>query len=310
MNLISIIIPHYNDWSRLKELLITIPKDPKIETIVIDDNSKNNDYNILQLRKEFDSVIFFKNTSSKKGAGAARNIGLQNATGKWILFADADDKFSPNLIEITYQYLNTDYDIVYFIPTSFSEENNTVTERHLTYEKYINKYIDNPNRINELKLRYYFFAPWSKLIRRNIIINNNISFDEVMVSNDVLFSTKIGFYSDKIYATNEQVYSIRKSDNSLTSIINEKRFRQRTEVWMRHINFIKKHLFYRDYKELNTSASTQIIDVIRYKLGIKNVLFVLKKCLEYDVALIDRRFFNIEFIKRRIKAKKCSNTIK
>lgn len=282
---------------RLKEMLLSIPKHSAIEVIVIDDWTENNKTHISKLKEEFPDVVFLENDINKKGAGAARNVGLRNATGKWVLFADSDDVFLPNLFKKIFKYLDTNYDVIYFAPTSFMDDRQNSSRRHVSYENYILNYIENKNRLNELKLRYYFFVPWSKLIKRQIIIDKNITFDEVMVSNDVQFSTKIGFYADNIFATKEVIYSVRESTDSLTSIVTEKSFRQRVEVWMNYVSFIRENLPYDDYKHLDVSASSNLLNAFRSKLGLKNIGYIIRKAIEYKVPLIDKRIFNLYNLK-------------
>ena len=77
--LISIIIPHYNTPALLKRLLDSIGFHEDVQIIVIDDNSTKDIslYQAVQKEYQSDHTIFLKNDSGKKGAGAARNIGLE-----------------------------------------------------------------------------------------------------------------------------------------------------------------------------------------------------------------------------------------
>lgn len=122
MKEISIIIPHYNSYKKLERLLKSIPLDNlKVEVIVVDDNSKDEEiYKNLQL--EFKNVIFLKNKSSNKGAGGARNEGLKIASGKWLLFADADDYFESGAFKKVFSNIDKKEDIIYFKPTSVYEK--------------------------------------------------------------------------------------------------------------------------------------------------------------------------------------------
>src|SRR5699024_11398178 len=90
---LSIIIPHYNSTFLLAKLLRSIPYNSAVQVIIIDDNSdefyQSELYN-LQLKN---NVAIYTNESNTKGAGASRNIGLEKAVGKWLLFADSDDYY-------------------------------------------------------------------------------------------------------------------------------------------------------------------------------------------------------------------------
>src|SRR5699024_8599309 len=90
---LSIIIPHYNSINTLQYLLESIPNYKDIEVIVIDDHSNaESKKELIEIgKKKSTNIKFLNNEPHKIGAGACRNIGLDKASGKWLLFADADD---------------------------------------------------------------------------------------------------------------------------------------------------------------------------------------------------------------------------
>ena len=92
---VSIIIPVYNSEPYLSRCLDSVLAQtyPKIEVLLIDDGSTDNSYAICQQYAQRDSrmkVIHQQN----QGAAAARNTGLDNATGEYIMFCDSDDILS------------------------------------------------------------------------------------------------------------------------------------------------------------------------------------------------------------------------
>lgn len=94
--LLTIIIPCYNSAGSLSVFLESIGSPVNTEIIVIDDKSTEQ----LGLYNELKTVYqgrvqFFSNDGAVKSAGAARNIGLKNAAGKWLFFADSDDVSCP-----------------------------------------------------------------------------------------------------------------------------------------------------------------------------------------------------------------------
>ncbi|NCU28638.1 MAG: glycosyltransferase family 2 protein, partial [Candidatus Moranbacteria bacterium] len=89
---LSIIIPHWQNASDLERLLASIPTKKGYEIIVVDDYSDDNCFKkVVELHESYNFTLLKNN--GKKSAGTCRNIGLSHATGKWILFADADDFF-------------------------------------------------------------------------------------------------------------------------------------------------------------------------------------------------------------------------
>lgn len=299
---ISIIIPHYNSWDYLVELLETIPLKDEIEIIVVDDNSPDQEEKLKFMSKKYPHALFVKNNSSNKGAGAARNIGIEISNGRWILFADSDDLFDKDFFKKIEKYINTNYDIVYFSPYSINI-NGENSKRHVMYKEYVNNYVKESNDFNKLKLKYYFVVPWSKLINRKVIIENKIEFEEIMYSNDILFSAKTGYYSNKIKADNNTIYIVRESEKSLTSNTDYKKFTIRFDAWRNYILFLRNNLKKEEVKILNLSAMTQLVQIKQKKLGIKELIYVLKNCLIYQIPIIDKRIIDINYVKKYLMNK-------
>ncbi|WP_313552413.1 glycosyltransferase family 2 protein [Aerococcus sp.] len=291
---LSIIIPHYNSWQYLQELLESIPRKEWVEIIVVDDNSTNFHENIITFENSFPNVTFLRNNLRNKGAGAARNIGLQNATGNWLLFADADDKFEVNFLDEIGKYFETDYDIVYFSPISFISDGQELSTRHLRYKRYITKYTDEQSETNELKLRYLFEPPWSKLIRSKIIRANDIKFEEIMYSNDILFSAKVGYYAKKIRASNSIIYKIRQNEGSLTTFISEKTFLIRFNAWLDYASFLKTKLPKVKFRKLSLSSFQFIVKLFKYNLRISLLIYVIRKSWKQHISIFDKRILNVK----------------
>src|SRR5574344_311021 len=91
----TIIIPHKNTTDLLRKCIDSIPKRNDVQVIIVDDNSDADkvDFEHFPGLNEERTEVYF--TKEGKGAGYARNIGLQYAIGKWVVFVDADDYFLP-----------------------------------------------------------------------------------------------------------------------------------------------------------------------------------------------------------------------
>jgi glycosyltransferase involved in cell wall biosynthesis len=216
----SIIIPHKNSVNSLLRLCNSIPDYNDIQVIIIDDNSDVEVVRQLQ-NIELNSNIEIVFCDISKGAGGARNIGVKQAKGKWVLFADADDYFTIHLKNLLIDNIESDADIIYFNADS-RDENGKQTYRHLRYSKLVYDFLNDNEKENAL--RYYFTPPWSKMIKRDLIVNNNIEFDEIVASNDVLFSLKTASSAKKIKACKDILYIITLSKGSITQIISKAHF--------------------------------------------------------------------------------------
>lgn len=276
---LSIIIPHFNSFGLLKKLIQSIPDIPEVEVLIIDDRSENYNEKISLLKQNIKrkNIRFFYN-QGVKGAGSCRNIGLKNARGEWLLFADSDDFFVPNWYEIISEYFNLNYDLVYFSPTSINLSTNQISSRHLMYEQLVNNYKQNSTKQNEICLKYQFCTPWSKLIKKNTVIENNIFFDEILVSNDIMFMTKCAYYSSHIKADSRIIYCVTRSGKSLTSSKNEKNFMTRIDVVIRRYKFLEEHLSKKEfnYAHIDRYALGKLVDVVIEKWGPSKFFEILK----------------------------------
>ena len=176
----TIIIPHYRIPKLLKRCLWSIPKRDDLQVLVVDDYSDAD--SIVQLHKlerEFTNVTFIY-SKMNGGGGNARNIGLTYAKGDYVLFADADDFFNYCVDDILDEYANSDYDIVFFNACQIDTDTYLPTRRSTTLQSALKLFY----KTNDFAaLKYMFGEPWGKLIKRELIVNNDVTFDEIPIHN-------------------------------------------------------------------------------------------------------------------------------
>ncbi len=171
-----------------------------MQIIVIDDNSDSGKKPDLE-RSDVEVVLLDANRS--KGAGRARNIGLGYAKGKWLLFADADDYYADYLPQLLDKYVDDDTtDIVYLNARVFDECGNSYLYKS---DKLINDYLANVSG-SELKLRYSMWTPWSRMVKRKVVVDNQLQFDELPAGNDKMFCLFCSRYAAKMMVEENQVY--------------------------------------------------------------------------------------------------------
>lgn len=293
-NLISVIIPHYNTPDSLLRLIKSIPIRDDIEVIVVDDNSDMPFARLQQDLETFPNVQLFKNDSGTKGAGASRNIALQKAVGNWILFADADDFFVENFYDKLVPYLDSDYDIVYFPPTSMDELTGKESTRHIVDVEHVSRYYKDPSLKNMTALKYGVCVPWSKLIRRGLFDEYSIKFDEIMVSNDIMCMTKCAYYSSSIAAANETIYCVTRGLQTLTTKRSEKNFDIRVDVLIRRYCFLRENLSKQEFKYTNIDrrALGILANVVIDNWGMRKFLDVLKLYRRNKIKFFDIGMLN------------------
>ena len=209
--LISVIIPHYNSYGLLRRALDSIPKRGDVEIIVVDDYSSEPSAKEIVAEKKYDHVCF-SFLRKKSNAGKARNIGLNMAKGRYVLFLDSDDYFSKTAFELFINTIESKKELYQFHSTSFIEGTNEEGIRH----RYMTRYYRMKNRTGLLGI----VGPVAKLIKLEFIRENKIYFSDVPAGNDVVFSTLIACKSMEYEFIDNVVYHISQNNQSLTATIN------------------------------------------------------------------------------------------
>lgn len=199
----SIIIPHYNIPDLLARCLRSIPERDDIQVIVVDDNSPGHENYLGSIPELSRKNVEFYATTDGLGAGHARNIGLNHAVGKWLVFADSDDFFAENFSDILDEYVDSTSDIIYF-NTKVCDCYDTSKVFSIKGKEFIFKKCQDTS--NDIYLRICYTEPWGKLIKRRLVAENGISFQETKAHNDLLFSIKVGLAADSVVAVDCPMY--------------------------------------------------------------------------------------------------------
>lgn len=233
----TLIIPHYNIPSYLNRLLDSVPKRDDLQVIVVDDCSNKNLEILDKVKNEYNWIEWY-DTGINGGGGKARNIGLKNAKGKYVLFADADDYFTEKFDD----FLSMDFtsDIVFFNCQGIYSDSKRLSIRADHVNEYIRLYQKNREK-GELYLKYLFGEPWGKLIKTEIIDSNNIKFDEIRIHNDTYFSYMVGWYTKTLEVYPEIVYMVTDREQSVSKNINWNNLEIRTKVFAKKTRFLYDH---------------------------------------------------------------------
>jgi glycosyltransferase involved in cell wall biosynthesis len=242
MKTISMIIPHYNDSARCIQLLDSLKENFFKEIILVDDASELYHVEVLNtLPEKFASLpLKLILLESQNGAGKARNVGLSHLTSDYVIFVDSDDVLTDNHTEILTEAMNQERDVVYVSPTSHTLDDQ-LGKRHSRYQGLVESYLNTPNPLNEAKLCTHFFIPVSKIISVSFIKEFNIQFDEVLVSNDVMFSTKLGIHARKIGTMTSPFYNILEHNTGLTQRKDKESLFTRVRVFVEFVKLVQEH---------------------------------------------------------------------
>ena len=260
----SIIIAHYDIPDLLMRCLKSIPVSEDIQVIVVDDNSPDADTYLERYPELSRPYLEFIRAPKNGGAGYARNIGLDHAKGKWLLFADADDFYVDNMYEIINTHVESDADVIYFQKRAVHSENlNCKSSRSGYIDEIMDIYIKTGD---ELPVRTRHHVPWGKMIRKSLIENHHIRFEEIKYSNDILFSVHVGCLAKKIEAIDTVLYVVTSHEGSATYEFCKKpdELRIRAGAAFRYDSFLFQH---------NMSQGREIVSYIKRMLSQDRNLF-------------------------------------
>lgn len=210
----SIIIPHYNIPKLLLRCVKSIPERDDVQIIVVDDCSPENVdlINIFQQLHNRKNLEIYR-TVQGGSAGRARNVGVNHAVGKWIIFADADDFFDKKFTKLLNDCVNASEDLIYFRCRSVMSEDVNVKSNRISDDS---KYFITPITPSiENHFRIEMQVPWGKIIKRELIVNNNIRFDETRYANDAMFAVLAGCKASSIKIMDINAYVLTDRQDSL-----------------------------------------------------------------------------------------------
>jgi glycosyltransferase involved in cell wall biosynthesis len=215
---ISVIVPVYNVEQYLIKCIDSILDQDyfNVELILVNDGSQDNSGKICDEYIEKDTRVRVYHKLNQ-GVSSARNLGLENANGKYIWFVDADDWIERNCITgIICELENNDLDALQIGYTSVInnilvpfDEKYGVTTDILTPVEYVTP-------------KLFIGAVCGTVFKQNLSAKNNIRFEEnICLAEDQLFFLTIFKFSKKVKRINSIVYYYLRHKNSSTHNSNE-----------------------------------------------------------------------------------------
>lgn len=206
-DLISIIIPIYNGEKYIRHIYSNIMHQTyrPIELILVNDGSTDQSRNLLDdiLKKhDHDTLVRIKVLHKENGGiASARNIGLVEAIGKYVMFMDQDDWMEDDCVGTLADIASIhDADIVI---GGFNKVNN---------EKKIEEIWSLNPQLSWSKFR--ITAPWGRLYKKAIIDKKKISFFNTKISEDLCFNILFLSYADKVEIVHYVGYNWWQNRNS------------------------------------------------------------------------------------------------
>lgn len=210
---ISIIIPVYNTSRYLRQCLNSILSQTltDIEIICVDDGSTDNSLDILNEYKLKDSRIIVLHQKNR-GGGAARNLGMSIAQGKYLSFLDSDDFFQHDMLQCAYDIAEKhNADVTIFLFREYYDNVSMYSEKEFGISNVVGKDTNIVSR-NDIPSSIFSLtnpAPWNKLYNREFVERHNLHFQEIAKCNDVYFGFTTLYFAEKIALLNKSLASYR-----------------------------------------------------------------------------------------------------
>ena len=218
---VSVIVPVYNGEKYLNCSLESLVKQSykNIEILIIDDGSTDLSAAICNEWVQKDSRVICVHQKNK-GVSAARNRGLEIASGDYIMFCDADDWMDTTYIESLISHIGSSQLVIGSFQQD-TEEGMKARKYHDDLNAYYSKNVFFDDCVNE---RIYTYIVWAKLFDKKII--GNTRFISIAYSEDAIFARTVLSKCETAVFLDLKGYHYRINPYSVTS--DESRIEERT----------------------------------------------------------------------------------
>ncbi|MCP3761402.1 glycosyltransferase [Domibacillus sp. A3M-37] len=216
MELISVIIPIYNGEKYIARCIKSIINQTinNFEIVVIDDGSTDNTRSIVEKLIRNDSRVKYKFIENS-GPGSARNEGIKIANGNLLCFVDADDFITQDMLEVlSNAYMNYKTNVI-ISKIKISDQNNVIFNKSLNVEKTLTGKEVVKSMLYESSTTGYTFTH-GKLYNKKFITDNNIKFENINYSEDMLFNLDVYLNSKEVTLVDNELYCYFINNNSIT----------------------------------------------------------------------------------------------
>lgn len=248
---VSVIVPVYNVEEYIRECIksIQVQTYSNLEIIVVNDGTKDKSIEIIKDLIEKDSRIRVI-SQPNQGLSAARNTGIENATGKYVAMIDSDDKIKPDFIKHLFDVADSqNADIVRGsfrdfegnIPRGWIADFTTNSNSGLNV---LNKFLDNNTS----------FAVWSSLYSTHFLNTHNLRFTPGILLEDGDFTTRAYLQANRVVTTDYTDYQYRIRPGSILTSNNAARMSESEEIvikeFLKQLSITKVLEFVMFYKKL------------------------------------------------------------
>lgn len=224
---ISIVIPVYNMEKYIIRTLESIVNQTfdNYEIIIVNDGSTDNTVNVIEsyLSNYNSSYSIFN--QNNMGVSKARNRGINEATGEFLMFLDGDDYLSHDFFEVMIEKITSSTsDLVYCGGDVVTPKEELVSAYSTKFE-YLNDDITGKHAANMMLKEKIWIYIGNALYRKKIVEENGIKFPSTFSQGeDQEFIIKFLHHSNKVSCVNKTLFYYVTRNNSATSSITLDRF--------------------------------------------------------------------------------------
>ena len=235
-DLVSVIIPYYKKRNFVKESVVSVINQSydNLEILIIYDDTNLNDLEFLQEISKLDKRIKIINNNKRLGAGLSRNKGIEQSSGKYIAFIDADDTWAPDKLKNQISFMKkNNYQISHTSYFIINEKKKIIGQRKAR----------DLLSINDI-LKSCDIGLSTVIIEKKVITKTNTKFPKLVTKEDFVFWLKLLEKNYKFYAHDSNLTNWTDSKNSLSSSTIQKLF-DGFKVYNNYMHFnIIKSLYY------------------------------------------------------------------
>lgn len=264
---ISVIIPAFNSAKYIIRCLesVLVQDFELYEVIVVDDASTDDTLHILmEYEEKYPDIIRILTQPHNHHQGAARNRGVKEAKGQYVLFLDSDDQLeTETLTRVWDKTLQYDEDIVFFGYKLVDKKGNQQNYMHVT-----------PCMVGDLTVQKKkallttSVVPWGKLIKRKLILDNQIYFPEDTSYEDQATTYLYYLYAKHTSVINDSLYLYNVTENSTTTSKNKTYHTQHFDMSKLLVDRIKE----RNFEQIFEDEIDYFLFEQMYILGMKSII--------------------------------------
>ena len=282
---ISVIIPMYNTEDYVGECLDSLLCQTlqDFEVIIVDDCSTDGSREVVKnYIQKFDGKLrLIESEKNSGGCAVPRNIGMTYAKGKYLFFLDSDDLIIKTAFEWLYNVAeNFQADVVqcekFYTSDTPHLKGATLTVKSFKADGYVTiPTLETENiqrRIKEFHAQRYVWTAWSKLLRREFMIKNKITYPLTLNNEDLVFTIYCLSCAKRFVKFPDPVNIYRYRPNSILHTKNN--MLDYVRKWIRSLatgfsccdNFLSELEFYKQHPEIKYLALDAISQDIFSKL--------------------------------------------